>query len=319
MGFNMKLGILFSGQGAQKAGMGSDLYQSLPAYKETVDKASEIVGYNIQEVASDETKISQTAYAQPAILTMSHAIISALGDALPVPVAGLGLSLGEYSALTASGALTFDQAVAIIKDRGAYMQTVGDANPGKMVAVMGDDQKLVENVLATLQSEGKKVYPANYNTFAQLVIGGVAADVDLAVEKLTEAGIQRMVELPVSGAFHTPLLKDAATQLATRLTGEKFNSFKYPVYSNTTGDIFTQDTLYDTLTQQIISPTYFAQAVQNMLDLGVDTFLEVGPSETLVKFVKKIAPKSVKRYAITDLESFNTVRDMLIAEGEETK
>lgn len=317
MGFNMKLGILFSGQGAQQAGMGSDLYQALPEYKATVDQASDILGYDLQAVANDENKIKQTAYAQPAILTMSQAIVNALGTALPKPVAGLGLSLGEYSALSASGALAFDQAVAIIKDRGIYMQSVGDANPGKMVAVMGDNQKLVEDVLSDLQSEGKRVYPANYNTFAQLVIGGVAADVDIAVDALTAAGIKRMVELPVSGAFHTPLLKDAALQLTTRLAGETFNDLTYPVYSNTTGELFTPETLFDTLTKQIISPTYFAQAMQKMLDDGVDTFLEIGPSETLVKFAKKIAPKEVKRYAITDIDSFNTVRDILLAEGKE--
>ena len=312
----MKLGILFSGQGAQKAGMGLDLYQNIPAYQATVDQASSILGYDLQEVANDDAKIKQTAYAQPAILTMSNAIINTLGDALPTPVAGLGLSLGEYSALSASGALDFDQAVAIIKDRGMYMQTVGDANPGKMVAVMGDNQKLVADVLTTLQADGKHVYPANYNTFAQLVIGGVPRDVDVAMTALSEAGIQRMVELPVSGAFHTPLLTDAATQLTERLSGETFRDMQYPVYSNTTGKQFTKETLFNTLTKQIISPTYFAQAMQNMLDLGVDTFLEVGPSDTLIKFAKKIAPKDVKRYAITDLESFNAVKEMLVAEGE---
>jgi len=312
----MKLGILFSGQGAQKAGMGLDLYQNIPEYKATVDQASKILGYDLQEVANDDVKIKQTSYAQPAILTMSYAIIKALGDALPTPVAGLGLSLGEYSALSASGALNFDQAVAIIKDRGQYMQTVGDANPGKMVAVMGDKQQLVTDVLSTLQAEGKHVYPANYNTFAQLVIGGVSEDVDIAMTALSEAGIQRMVELPVSGAFHTPLLTDAATQLTERLSDETFNDMQYPVYSNTTGKQFTKETLFDTLTKQIISPTYFAQAMQNMLDLGVDTFLEVGPADTLIKFAKKIAPKGVKRYAISDLESFNMVKEMLLAEGE---
>lgn len=312
----MKLGILFSGQGAQKAGMGLDLYQNIPAYQATVDQASNILGYDLQEVANDDAKIKQTAYAQPAILTMSNAIINALGDALPTPVAGLGLSLGEYSALLASGTLNFDQAVAIIKDRGMYMQTVGDANPGKMVAVMGDNQKLVTDILTTLQADGKHVYPANYNTFAQLVIGGVPRDVDIAMTALSEAGIQRMVELPVSGAFHTPLLTDAATQLTERLSGETFGDMQYPVYSNTTGTQFTKETLFNTLTKQIISPTYFAQAMQNMLDLGVDTFLEVGPSDTLIKFAKKIAPKDVKRYAITDLESFNVVKEMLLAEGE---
>ncbi len=128
-----------------------------------------------------------------------------------------------------------------------------------------------------------------------------------------------MVELPVSGAFHTPLLTQAATQLTERLTNETFAPFNYPVYSNTTGEAFSTDTLFDTLTKQIISPTYFAQALQRMLDDGVDTFIEVGPSDTLIKFAKKIAPKDVKRYAITDLASFNDVRDMLLAEKEQSQ
>ncbi len=209
------------------------------------------------------------------------------------------------------------RSVAIIKDRGIYMQTVGEANPGKMVAVMGDDQALVEDVLTSLQAAGKQVYPANYNTFAQLVIGGVSEDVDEAMAALTEAGIQRLVELPVSGAFHTPLLKDAAVQLTTRLAGETFSETQYPVYSNTTGALFTADTLFETLTKQIISPTYFAQAMEKMLADGVDTFIEVGPSDTLIKFAKKIAPKDVKRYAITDIDSFNAVRDLLVAAGKE--
>lgn len=316
MGFNMKLGILFSGQGAQKAGMGSDLYEQLPEYRATFDRASAILGYDLQEITNDEVKIAQTMYAQPAILAMSSAIINALGDILPQPVAGLGLSLGEYSAITASGAMSFEQAVAIIKDRGMYMQTVGNATPGKMAAIMGENQKLVEDVLAKLRADGKHVYPANYNTFAQLVIGGVPEDVDIAISALTEAGIQRIVELPVAGAFHTPLLTKAADMLSERLEGETFSNFNYPVYSNTTSNPFVKEELFGTLTKQIISPTYFAQAMQKMLDEGVDTFLEVGPSETLVKFAKKIAPKDVKRYAITDLESFNKVKELLLSEKE---
>ena len=312
MGFNMKIGLLFSGQGAQQVGMGSDLYEALPVYRETIDQASEILGYDLATVVQDEAKILQTQYAQPAILAMSVAIVKALGERLPQPVASLGLSLGEYSALTVAGAFSFAQSVAIIKDRGAYMQAVGDKNPGKMVAVMGDDQQLVVDVLTAMQADGKHVYPANFNTFSQLVIGGIANDVDEAVVKLTDAGIKRTVELPVTGAFHTPLLKDAAAQLATRLADETFNSLQYPVYSNTTAKPFEVNQLHETLTKQITSPTYFAQDIEQMVADGVDTFIEIGPSETLVKFAKKIAPKTIKRYAITDLTSFNEVNELLM-------
>ncbi|MGO3411595.1 MAG: ACP S-malonyltransferase [Leuconostoc falkenbergense] len=308
----MKIGLLFSGQGAQQVGMGSDLYEALPVYRETIDQASEILGYDLATVVQDEAKIFQTQYAQPAILAMSVAIVKALGERLPQPVASLGLSLGEYSALTVAGAFSFAQSVAIIKDRGAYMQAVGDKNPGKMVAVMGDDQQLVVDVLTAMQADGKRVYPANFNTFSQLVIGGIANDVDEAVVKLTDAGIKRTVELPVTGAFHTPLLKDAAAQLATRLADETFNSLQYPVYSNTTAKPFEVNQLHETLTKQITSPTYFAQDIEQMVADGVDTFIEIGPSETLVKFAKKIAPKTIKRYAITDLTSFNEVNELLM-------
>ncbi|MCT4403702.1 ACP S-malonyltransferase [Leuconostoc falkenbergense] len=308
----MKIGLLFSGQGAQQVGMGSDLYEALPVYRETIDQASEILGYDLATVVQDEAKIFQTQYAQPAILAMSVAIVKALGERLPQPVASLGLSLGEYSALTVAGAFSFAQSVAIIKDRGAYMQAVGDKNPGKMVAVMGDDQQLVVDVLTAMQADGKRVYPANFNTFSQLVIGGIANDVDEAVVKLTDAGIKRTVELPVTGAFHTPLLKDAASQLATRLADETFNSLQYLVYSNTTAKPFEVNQLHETLTKQITSPTYFAQDIEQMVADGVDTFIEIGPSETLVKFAKKIAPKTIKRYAITDLTSFNEVNELLM-------
>lgn len=312
----MKIGLMFSGQGAQQVDMGMDFYQSLPAYRTLIDQASQQLGYDLTEVVQDESKIKQTEFAQPAIVAMSLAIVQALGADLPKPVASVGLSLGEYSALAAAGAMTFDQALAIIKDRGRYMQEVGDQNPGKMVAVMGDDQDLIVTTLKKLQERGLRVYPANFNTFAQLVIGGVTADVDQAVGELTAAGIKRMVELPVVGAFHTPLLNEAALRLQNRLADETFQPLLYPVYSNTTKQPFIIDQLKDTLKKQIVSPTYFAQDLQAMLDQGVDTLIEIGPAATLVKFAKKIAPKEVARYSITDLDSFQEVQEMLSAGKE---
>ncbi|CAH1855105.1 ACP S-malonyltransferase [Convivina intestini] len=312
----MKIGLMFSGQGAQQVDMGMDFYQSLPAYRTLIDQASQQLGYDLTEVVQDESKIKQTEFAQPAIVAMSLAIVQALGADLPKPVASVGLSLGEYSALAAAGAMTFDQALAIIKDRGRYMQEVGDQNPGKMVAVMGDDQDLIVTTLKKLQERGLQVYPANFNTFAQLVIGGVAADVDQAVGELTAAGIKRMVELPVVGAFHTPLLNEAALRLQNRLADETFQPLLYPVYSNTTKQPFIIDQLKDTLKKQIVSPTYFSQDLQAMLDQGVDTLIEIGPAATLVKFAKKIAPKEVARYSITDLDSFQEVQEMLSAGKE---
>lgn len=310
----MKLGILMSGQGAQNVGMATDLYAEVPAYKATINQASTVLGYDLQaEVNMDEAKLGQTAYAQPAILAMSMGLFNALADVMSTPAAALGLSLGEYSALTAAGVFSFDQAMAIIKDRGAYMQAAGDANPGKMVAAMTDDQDLVVRVLNDLKADGKQVYPANFNTFNQLVIGGIEADVDVAIEALTEAGVSRLIPLPVTGAFHTPLLNTAAEQLSARLADETFAEMSFPVYSNTTGEIF--DDVHATLLKQIVSPTYFAHGLQKMVDAGVDTLIELGPSDTLSKFARKIVGKGVQRYHVSDLATFEQVREMLAAEA----
>ncbi|KAA8454140.1 ACP S-malonyltransferase [Weissella paramesenteroides] len=309
----MKLGILMSGQGAQKVGMGADLYEQVPAYKETIDEASQVLGYDIMStIVNDEENVKQTKFTQPAILAMSTGIYRALADVMPAPQATLGLSLGEYSALVAADVLTFDQAMRIIKDRGAYMQQAGDDNPGKMVAVMTEDQDLVIATINKLQAAGKRVYPANYNTFNQLVIGGVGADVDAAIAALTDAGIERLVELPVSGPFHTPLMQSAADQLTTRLADEPFSSMSFDVYSNTTGKKFSD--VKTTLLDQIVSPTYFAQALQAMVDDGVDTLIEFGPSDTLYKFARKIVGKDIKRYKVTNFKTYQEVREMLAAE-----
>lgn len=310
----MKIGILFSGQGAQQVGMGADLYAQVPDFQQTIDQASKVLGYDLADLmANDAEKLAQTQYAQPAILAMSMGIIRALPHMQPV--GGLGLSLGEYSALTAAGAFDFEQAIALIQDRGTYMQAAGEANPGKMVAVMTDDQPLVEKTLTRLQTSGKQVWAANYNTFQQLVIGGVGEDVDIAVAQLEQAGVSRLIPLPVAGAFHTPLLQSAATQMQARLADETIQPTVYPVWSNTTKQAFDVADIKDVLVQQVISPTYFAQALEQLLAQGVDTLIEVGPSDTLTKFARKIAPKEVKRYAVTDLSSFEAVRAILQEEN----
>jgi len=306
----VKIGILMSGQGAQTVDMGRDLYENVPAYRETFERASKVLGYDLMaEVCAHEEKIKQTEFAQPAIMTMGMGIYNSLLEYLPTPAGFLGLSLGEYTALTAAQVFDFEQAVAILADRGRYMQTVGNAHPGKMVAAMSDDQDLIVEILTELQAAGHQVYPANFNTFNQLVIGGIAADVDLAVEQLTEAGVSRMIELPVSGAFHTPLLNDAAEQLKVRLSQETVQAAKQPVYSNTTGKVF--DDVLVTLGEQIVKPTYFAQALQAMLDSGVDTLIEFGPSDTLSKFAKKIAGKEIARYSVSDYDSLQKMISIL--------
>ncbi|MBS9335257.1 ACP S-malonyltransferase [Fructobacillus sp. M1-13] len=313
----MRIGLLFNGQGSQKVGMGQDLYDNLASFQKYIDQASAILGYDLIEVFNDEQKISQTKWAQPAIVAFDAALAAAMVECgMPNVVAALGLSLGEYPALVASGMLTFDQTIALVKDRGAYMQAVGDENPGKMVAVLDDDQDMIVEKIKALQEDGAAVYTANFNTFAQLVIGGKAADVDQAVAVLEEAGVKKMVPLPVSGAFHTPLLQEASDLMAGRLAEEAVEDAAYPVYSNTTKQVFTAETLKDTLTKQIVSPTYFADCLKNMVgDQKIDTLIEIGPGVTLSKFARKIVSKDVSRYSVTDWTTFEKVLALVKEEG----
>nr|WP_276521731.1 ACP S-malonyltransferase [Weissella diestrammenae] len=304
-----------SGQGAQTVGMGQDLFDNLPVYQAYVQRANQVLGYDLMaDVCGNANRIQQTAFAQPAIMTMSVGIYQALFEGLSQPNYLLGLSLGEYSALTAAQIFNFEQSVAILADRGRYMQDAGETQPGKMVAVMSDNQSQIVNLLTQLQAQGKRVYPANFNTFSQLVIGGVATDVDVAVEQLSQLGISRMVELPVAGAFHTPLLATAAEKLKQRLSHEKVMASDKIVFSNTTGQPFSG--VLPTLEKQMTHPTYFAQALQAMIDQGVDTLIELGPSDTLSKFAKKVVGKEIKRYAVNDLVSFQQVRTLLLTEGK---
>lgn len=313
----MRIGLLFNGQGSQKAGMGQDLYEKVPLFKQYIDQASNILGYDLVEVFNNEEKISQTKWAQPAIVAFDAALAACLVEAgMKNVVAGLGLSLGEYPALVANGMLTFDQAIALVKDRGEYMQAVGDANPGKMVAVLDDNQDMIVATIEKMQREGLKVYAANFNTFNQLVIGGEAIAVDQAVQVLTIDGVKKIVPLPVSGAFHTPLLKEASDKMAARLADEAINDAQYPVYSNTTKHVFDQDSVKETLTKQIVSPTYFAQCLDEMVkDNQVDTLIEIGPGVTLSKFARKIVSKDITRYSVTDWESFEKVIAQVKEEG----
>ncbi|MCK8617401.1 ACP S-malonyltransferase [Fructobacillus sp. M158] len=313
----MRIGLLFNGQGSQKAGMGQNLYDQSPVFAQYIDQASTILGYDLVQVFNDDSKISQTKWAQPAIVAFDSALAATLKDAgVANVVAALGLSLGEYPALVANGMLTFDQAIALVKDRGAYMQEVGDKNPGKMVAVLDDNQDMIVATIEKMQREELAVYAANFNTFSQLVIGGEALAVDQAVQVLTIDGVKKIVPLPVSGAFHTPLLKEAANKMADRLSAESIGAGDYPVYSNTTKKVFTADTLKHTLEKQIVSPTYFADCLKNMVDeQKVDTLIEIGPGVTLSKFARKIVSKEITRYSVTDWATFEKVVAQLKEEG----
>ena len=261
-----KTAFLFAGQGAQYLGMGKELYDFYPIVKETIDKASQVLGYDLRQlIDQEENKLNQTRYTQPAILATSVAIYRLLVEKGLKPDMVAGLSLGEYSALVASGALDFEEAIALVAKRGAYMEEA-----------------------CQKASEFGVVTPANYNTPSQIVIGGEVVAVDRAVELLKEAGAKRILPLNVSGPFHTALLEPASQKLAEVLTEVQFNDFNCPLVGNTEAKIMEKDRIAELLTRQVKEPVRFYESIALMKEAGVTRFIEVGPGKVLSGFVKKI-------------------------------
>ncbi|MBD5823249.1 ACP S-malonyltransferase [Lactococcus petauri] len=307
----MKTAFLFSGQGAQKLGMAKDLYDEFDIVRETFDQASQVLGYNLRElIDNDETKLNETQYTQPAILTTSVAILRLLSEQGIKPDLVAGLSLGEYSALVASGALDFVEAVALVAKRGQYMTEAAPTGSGKMVAVMNTEAALIEEICEQAAERGI-VSPANYNTPAQIVIGGQAEAVDYAVELLKEAGVKRLIELKVSGPFHTAILKPASEKLAKELEQVNFNSFKLELISNTTAKVMKDSEVKELLTRQVMEPVRFYESIETMKALGVQRFIEVGPGKVLSGFIKKID----KEASFTNVEDLNSFKALVTEEA----
>lgn len=300
-----KTAFLFAGQGSQTVGMARDLYEYSPIVRETFDQASQILGYDIRDlIDNQEDKLHQTRYTQPAILTTSVAIFRLLEEEGIQPDMVAGLSLGEYSALVASGALAFEDAIALIAKRGEYMETAAPAGTGKMVAVLNTDVNLIEEICSTVTSG--IVSPANYNTPAQIVIGGEVAAVDEAVEALKAAGVKRMIPLNVSGPFHTALLRPASEQLAQALEQVEFADFQVDLVGNTEAKVMKKEDIKSLLTRQVMEPVRFYESIATMQEAGVTNFIEIGPGKVLSGFVKKI-DKTAHVVAIEDIEGLQIV------------
>ena len=301
-----KTAFLFAGQGVQYLGMGRDLYDHYPIVKETIDQASQVLGYDLRDlIDTDETKLNQTRYTQPAILATSVAIYRLLKEKGYLPDMVTGLSLGEYSALVASGALDFEQAVALVAKRGAYMEEAAPAGSGKMVAVLNTPVEVIEEVCRKASELGV-VTPANYNTPAQIVIGGEVVAVDRAVELLQEAGAKRLIPLKVSGPFHTALLEPASQKLAEILAQVSFSDFTCPLVGNTEATIMQKEDIAQLLTRQVKEPVRFYESIAVMQEAGVTNFIEIGPGKVLSGFVKKI-DKTAKLANVEDQTSLEAL------------
>ena len=281
--------FVFPGQGAQFVGMGKDLYENNPVAKEMFDKANEILGFNITDLMFNGTDedLRQTKVTQPAIFLHSVILAKTMGDDFnPDMVAGH--SLGEFSALVAAGALSFEDGLRLVSARAQAMQKACEKTPSTMAAVLALPDAKVEELCASV-TEGV-VVPANYNCPGQIVISGSIEGVDAACAKMLEAGAKRALKLKVGGAFHSPLMAPARAELADAIAHTDFHAPKCPVYQNVNAEPQTDpETIKKNLIAQLTAPVRWTQTIQNMIAAGADTFVEVGPGAVLQGLVKKIS------------------------------
>lgn len=282
---------IFPGQGAQYVGMGKNLYDNNAEAKSLFEKANEILGFRITDLmfAGTDEDLRQTRVTQPAIFLHSVILAKTLGDQFK-PDMTAGHSLGEFSALVAAGALSFEDGLKLVYARAMAMQKACEAEPSTMAAILGLDDQKVEEVLSGID---EIVVPANYNSPGQLVISGSMSGIEIACEKLKAAGAKRALPLKVGGAFHSPLMEPARIELADAINNTHFNTPVCPVYQNVSAKPFTNPAdIRENLVKQLTSPVRWTQTIQNMVADGATTFVEVGPGTVLQGLVKKIAPEA---------------------------
>jgi [acyl-carrier-protein] S-malonyltransferase len=280
---------VFPGQGAQFVGMGKDLYDNSPLAKELFEKANTILGFRITDLmfAGTDEDLKQTKVTQPAIFLHSVILAKVLGNSFK-PDMVAGHSLGEFSALVANGALSFDDGLVLVSKRAMAMQKACEAEPSTMAAVLGLDDSIVEEVCASIEGV---VVAANYNCPGQLVISGSIPAVDAACEALKAKGAKRALRLPVGGAFHSPLMEPARIELEQAIKATNFSKPICPVYQNVNAaPVSDPDTIKKNLVSQLTSPVRWTQTVRNMVKDGAANFVEVGPGKVLQGLIKKIEP-----------------------------
>lgn len=291
--------FVFPGQGAQYPGMGKDLYENSAEAKALFEKANEILGFKITDIMFKGTidDLKQTKVTQPAIFLHSVLLAKTLNEFSPDMVAGH--SLGEFSALVANGALSFEDGLTLVSKRAMAMQKACEMEPSTMAAIVGLEDKIVEEVCNSIDGV---VVPANYNCPGQLVISGSVTGIDKACEILKEKGAKRALKLVVGGAFHSPLMEPAREELAAAIESTKFDAPVCTVYQNVNAKPVTDpQTIQQNLIAQLTAPVRWTQTVQNMIANGATSFTEIGPGKVLQGLVKKV-DRSMETFGVNNFE-----------------
>lgn len=299
-----KIAFIFPGQGAQKAGMGKDFYENSKTAAEIIDGASDLLNLDMKKLCFEENDLlDQTEYTQAALVTVCMAMERVLREAGLKADVTAGLSLGEYCAIASAGGMKLEDAIRTVRQRGILMQNAIPRGKGAMAAVLGMKNEAVEEAVESI--EGVSV--ANYNCPGQLVITGWKESVDKAADVLKAAGAKRVLSLNVSGPFHSPLLKEAGEKLGSVLENITLSPLEIPYVTNVTAKYVTD--ISETkalLTAQVASSVRWQQSIEEMIENGTDTFVEIGPGRTLTGFLRKIS-RDVKSYNVSTLEDVEKV------------